>query len=245
MEGLFVTGQQQYSGAVAELLVIEALGRRVMRGDVMKIAIIGAGNVGGTLGRGWTARGHQVTYGVRDPGGAKAGDLARGGARVASPRQAVEQSDVVVLTTPWAAARDALGALGDLGGRPLLDATNPIGPGFVLAVGHSSSGGELVQEWAPTARVVKIFNTTGVENMAAPRYGDLPATMLYCGDDEQACGVAAGLAADLGFDAVSAGPLKNARLLEPLGFLWINLAMVQGMGRGIAFKLLRREPARS
>jgi len=207
----------------------------------MRIAVIGAGNVGTTLGRGWTRRRHQVTYGVRDPSSAKAEALAQGGVHVTVPTQAVERSEVVLLATPWAATKDAVEALGDIGGRPLLDATNPIGPGLTLAVGDGGSGGELVQAWAPTARVVKIFNTTGVENMASPMYGDQAATMFYCGDDEPACAVAAKLAADLGFDAVSAGPLRNARLLEPLALLWINQARVQGASRGVAFKLLRRD----
>ena len=207
----------------------------------MRIAVIGAGNVGTTLGRGWTRRRHQVTYGVRDPSSAKAEALAQGGVHVTVPTQAVERSEVVLLATPWAATKDAVEALGDIGGRPLLDATNPIGPGLTLAVGDGGSGGELVQAWAPTARVVKIFNTTGVENMASPMYGDQAATMFYCGDDEPACAVAAKLAVDLGFDAVSAGPLRNARLLEPLALLWINQARVQGASRGVAFKLLRRD----
>ena len=206
----------------------------------MRIAIIGAGNVGGALGRNWTRRRHTVTYGVRDPG-AKAEALAQGGAQVALPRQAVEWSDVVVLATPWAAMREAVEALGDLGGRPLLDATNPFGPGLTSAVSAGGSGGDLVQSWAPTARVVKIFNTTGAENLAAPVYGDEPTTMFYCGDDEAACTVAAKLATDLGFDAVSVGPLRNAQLLESHALLWINLAMGQGANRGIAFKLLRRD----
>jgi predicted dinucleotide-binding enzyme len=206
----------------------------------MRIAIIGAGNVGGALGRGWTRRRHTVTYGVRDPN-AKAEALAQGGAQVALPRQAVEWSDVVVLATPWAATREAVKSLGDFDGRPLLDATNPIGPGLTSAAGAGGSGGELVQAWAPTARVVKIFNTTGVENLAAPVYGDQATTMLYCGDDEAACTVAAKLATDLGFDAVSAGPLRNTALLESHALLWINLAMVQGANRGMAFKLLRRD----
>ena len=207
----------------------------------MRIAVIGAGNVGTTLGRGWTRRRHQVTYGVRDPSSAKAAALAQGGVQVTVPTQAVERSEVVVLATPWAATKNAVEALGDLGGRPLLDATNPIGPGLTLAVGDGGSGGELVQAWAPTARVVKIFNTTGVENLASPLYGDQAATMFYCGDDEPACAVAAKLAADLGFDAVSAGPLRNARLLEPLALLWIDLARGQGVSRTVAFKLLRRD----
>mgnify|MGYP001224180440 FL=1 len=207
----------------------------------MRIAVIGAGNVGTTLGRGWTRRRHQVTYGVRDASSAKAAALAQGGVQVTAPTQAVERSEVVVLATPWAATKDAVEALGDLGGRPLLDATNPIGPGLTLAVGDGGSGGELVQAWAPTARVVKIFNTTGVENMASPLYGDQAATMFYCGDDGPACAIAAKLAADLGFDAVSAGPLRNARLLEPLALLWIDLARGQGVSRTVAFKLLRRD----
>jgi predicted dinucleotide-binding enzyme len=206
----------------------------------MRIAIIGAGKVGGALGRNWTRRRHTVTYGVRDPD-AKAAALAQGGAQVALPRQAVEWSDVVVLATPWAATREAVEAIVDFGGRPLLDATNPIGPGLTSAAGAGGSGGELVQSWAPTARVVKIFNTTGAENMAAPVYGDQATTMFYCGDDEPACGIAARLATDLGFDAVSAGPLRNARHLESLALLWISLAMGQGANRGIAFKLLRRD----
>lgn len=206
----------------------------------MRIAIIGAGNVGGTLGRGWTRRRHTVTYGVRDPD-AKGEALAQGGAQVALPRPAVEWSDVVVLATPWAATRQAVEALGDFGGRPLLDATNPIGPGLTSAVDAAGSGGELVQAWASTARVVKIFNTTGVENLAAPVYGDQPTTMLYCGDDEAACAVAAKLATDLGFDAVSVGPLRNASLLESHARLWINLAKGQSAKRGIAFRLLRRD----
>jgi predicted dinucleotide-binding enzyme len=206
----------------------------------MRIAIIGAGNVGGTLGRGWTRARHTVTYGVRDPD-AKVAALAQRGAQVALPRQALEWSDVVVLATPWAATRDVVAGLGDFGGRPLLDATNPIGPGLTSAVGADTSAGELVQSWAPTARVVKIFNTTGAENMAAPVYADQATTMFYCGDDEPACGIAAKLATDLGFDAISAGPLRNARLLELLALLWISLAMGQGSSRSLAFKLLRRD----
>ena len=206
----------------------------------MRIAIIGAGKVGGALGRGWTRRRHTVTYGVRDPG-AKAESLAQGGAQVALPRQAVEWSDVVVLATPWAATREAVEALGDFGGRSLLDATNPIGPGLTSVAGAGRSGGELVQSWAPTARVVKIFNSTGAENLAAPVYGDQATTMFYCGDDQAACTVAAKLATDLGFDAVSVGPLRNALLLESHALLWINLAMGQGANRGIAFKMLRRD----
>jgi hypothetical protein len=207
----------------------------------MNIAILGAGNVGAALGRGWTRRGHRVIYGVRDPGSARARAAAEGGSEVTTPRAAAEAAEVVVLATPWGAARDAVESLGDLGGRVLVDATNPIGPGLSPAVGPDTSGAEEIQAVARGARVVKAFNTTGAENMVEPAFGDRRAAMFLCGDDAAACDAVAGLAADLGFEPVRAGPLRNARLLEPLARLWITLATPLGMGRGIAFALLRRE----
>ena len=106
---------------------------------------------------------------------------------------------------------------------------------------HTDSGGEQVARWAKNAKVVKAFNTTGLENMADPKYGNARAAMFVCGDDEGACAVAAQLARDLGFEAVRTGGLSGARVLEPVAMLWISLAM-SGKTRGIAFGLLRREP---
>lgn len=208
----------------------------------MRIAVIGAGSVGGTLGRRWAAAGHEVVFGVRDPHSGKVKELltASCNARAASITDAAAQSEVVVLATPWPAAPDAIRSAGDLRGKLLLDCTNPLKTGLSLDVGHTTSGGEQVAGWAVGARVVKIFNTTGFGNMANPHYGEQAATMFYAGDDAEAKQIAARLATDLGFEAVDAGPLKNARLLEPLAALWIDLAMVRGQGRDIAFKLLRR-----
>lgn len=205
----------------------------------MRVGVIGAGKVGQTLGRGLAAAHHEITYGVRDPRADKYHSL-RGAGALATVRGAVEWAEVVLLTTPWAAAEAALEAAGDFAGRPLLDATNPIGPGFALTHGHTDSGGEQVARWAKGARVVKVFNTTGVENMADPTYGDRRAAMCLCGDDEDACQVAASLAEDLGFEPLFAGPLENARLLEPAALLWIDLALRRGQGRNFAFGVLRR-----
>ncbi len=203
----------------------------------MKIAIIGAGNVGGTLGKGLAKAGHQVVYGVRNPDDPKHAELKP--AQIATVRGAVESSDATILATPWNGAEAALAAAGDFGGKPLLDATNPIGPGFSLLHGHTDSGGEQVARWAKGARVVKAFNTTGYENMADPVYGQARAAMLVAGDDQGACEVAMGLARDLGFEPVRLGGLNAARMLEPLAMAWIKLA-VGGHGRNIAFGLLRR-----
>lgn len=208
----------------------------------MRIAIIGAGSVGSALGGSWVRAGHEVRYAARDTTSdtVRAALTAAPGATVAPIAEAVAWSEVVVLATPWTAVPDALEAVGDFGGRPLLDATNPIGPGFVLTHGHTTSGGEQVQAWAPTARVVKAFNTTGWENMADATYPDGTPSMVVCGDDPAAKQVAKDLAADLGFAPLDLGGLVEARLLEPFAMVWIKLAIVQGLGRGVAFSLLCR-----
>lgn len=203
----------------------------------MKIGIIGAGNVGQALGTGLRRAGHEVIYGVRDP---EARDVAGDGAVFASVRDAVTLADAVVLATPWKHAQDALAAAGEFDGKPLLDATNPIGPGPSLVIGLTDSGAEQIARWAPSARVVKVFNTTGVENMRAPAYPTGAAAMFVCGDDDDACATAASLATDLGFDTVRAGKLDMARLLEPVALVWIRLAVVEGHGRDFALGLLRR-----
>jgi 8-hydroxy-5-deazaflavin:NADPH oxidoreductase len=209
----------------------------------MKISIIGAGNVGGTLGTGWASRGHEVVFGVRDAGDSKVKELlarTSGKARAANVRDAVTRAEVVVLTVPWPAAQDALRDAGDLGGKILLDCTNPLTPDLSgLTVGHTSSGAEQVAAWAAGARVVKIFNTTGSSNMENSEYREGRPMMLYCGDDAQAKKVAAQLAAELGFDPYDVGPLTEARLLEPFALVWIHLAVLQKMGTAFAFRLMR------
>lgn len=154
----------------------------------MKIGIIAAGNVGGTLGRRWAEGGHDVVFGVRDPSSDKAEDLVKatsGKVRAGALAEAAAHGDVLALTTPWTATEKVLKGLGDLGGKVLLDCTNPLNPDLSLAT-RDTSGAEQVASWAPGARVVKIFNTTGSNNMEDPNYGGLPATMFLAGDDREA-----------------------------------------------------------
>lgn len=153
--------------------------------------------------------------------------------------EAAAFGEVVVLATPWGGTEDAVRHAGNLSGKVLLDCTNPLRPDMSGLEGDRSAA-EQVAAWAPGAKVVKIFNTTGFNNMDDPRFGDDRATMFYCGDDAEAKKVAARLAEELGFEAVDAGPLAEARSLEHLALLWIHLAYVQKLGRGIAFKLMRR-----
>jgi predicted dinucleotide-binding enzyme len=203
----------------------------------MHIAISGAGNVGSALGSGWLRAGHTVTFGVRNPATAK---THVSGAATDTVDAAARAAAVVVLATPWAAVRDALQSAGDLRGKVVLDCTNPLTEDLQsLAVGPTS-GGEQVAGWAPGARVVKIFNTTGAPNMADPRYASGAVTILYCGDDAGAKAVGAQLAADLGFAPVDAGPLREARFLEPFAVVWIHLAIFQKLGTGFALNIVKR-----
>ncbi|HVR98639.1 MAG TPA: NADPH-dependent F420 reductase [Thermoanaerobaculia bacterium] len=209
----------------------------------MRIGVIGAGSVGGTLGRRWAQRGHEVMFGVRNPQDPKVQKLLgeSEGATAGSLAEAAAFGEVVVFATPWGDTRNALVNAGDLTGKVVFDATNPLTSDLSgLAVGGDTSAAEQIAGWAPGARVVKVFNTTGANNMADPVFDEQPATMFYCGDDDEAKAVAARLAADLGFEPIDAGPLREARLLEQLALLWIHLAYSQKMGRSIAFKLLRR-----
>jgi len=210
----------------------------------MKIGIIGSGNVGGVLGSRWAQNGHEVTFSTRDPQSdamkqlaAKAGPTAH----AATLAETVASNDILLLATPWPATKDILSKAGDLTGKTLIDATNPFLPQLTgLEIGTTTSGAELVAQWSASAKVVKAFNTIGNNIMADPNINGHAALLLYCGDDEDAKKTVRTLASELGFDAEDAGPLTQARLLEPMALLWVSLAFTRGYGREFAFKVIRR-----
>jgi|SRR5579863_5697855 predicted dinucleotide-binding enzyme len=209
----------------------------------MKIAILGAGNVGGALGESWTRHGHEVYFGVRQPEAAKVQSVLKKcgpRARAETPADAVHSSEVVVNALSWPATKAVLESL-NLQGKTLLDCTNPLLPDLSgLEVGTTTSGGELVAQWAKGALVVKIFNSTGFANMLNPVYEGKAAQMFYCGDDASAKSTAAALAKIIGFDPIDVGPLSSSRMLEPHALLWVWLALKGGMGREFAFQLVKR-----
>ena len=207
----------------------------------MNIGIIGAGRVGTTLGDRLAKAGHDISYAVEQPDAPEHQLLRDSGAYVGATAEVVRRAGAVLLATPWGATEEAVMAAGDFGGKPLMDVTNPIDANFELAVGHDASGAEQVQRWVPSARVVKVFNTTGQNNMAEPVYPSGPLVMLACGDDTQAVEVAMRLAADVGFEPFHVGPLTMARYLEPAAMLWIKTSMKHG--RDFGFGLYRREKA--
>jgi predicted dinucleotide-binding enzyme len=205
----------------------------------MKIGILGAGRVGGTLGIKWASAGHEVMFGVRNPEAdkvkfllEKAGPNARAGALA----QASQFGEAILLAIPWPALGDVLTELGPLEGKVLIDATNR----RETPRGSRGTAAEDIAEMLPKARVVKGFNTTGTANMANPRFGEMCIDNYICGDDAEAKAMVTQLSKDVGFDVVDVGELSIAGLLESLGLLWIHLVYRQKMGPAIAFKLLKQ-----
>ncbi|MFM7332899.1 MAG: NADPH-dependent F420 reductase [Tabrizicola sp.] len=205
----------------------------------MRVAIIGTGNVGSAIALGLKGKGHQLALGARDPKAADVVALANDtGAKAMSPEAAAAMGDVVVLALPWRVVESAVKTLGALAGKTVIDCMNPLGmvDGTLgLTVGHSSSGGEIVQGWLPAAHVVKTLNQVGAEMMAKNDCLPHRPCMFMAGNDDQAKAVVATLLADLGFAAFDAGDITKARLLEPFGMVWINQALVRGKGRNWAF----------
>jgi predicted dinucleotide-binding enzyme len=203
----------------------------------MRFAIIGAGHVGGALGPLLVERGHEVVYAARDPAGLRAVAAVERtpGASAVPVAAAVEGSDAVILAVPWDAVEDALRQVADWSGRLLIDATNRLGP---APDGEAPSGAEVIAALAPSARIVKAFNAIGANRYARPSFAGEASTMLICGDDAAAKAQVAALVGDLGFEVVDAGPLASARLLEAMAELWVVLAMREGLGIDIGFRLL-------
>lgn len=199
----------------------------------MKIAIIGAGNVGRTLGKRFAEKGHEVVYGVRNP--AEDSGLSHSKTNAEAAREA----EIVLLAVPYGAAPAALAECGDLDGKIVVDATNPLAmteKGLGLSLGFETSGAEEIAAFAPAAKLVKCFNQTGFNIMADPQ----KSVMFVCGNDAQANEVVRRLAEEIGFEAMNIGDLTKARLLEPLAALWIHLAFTTDLKRDFAFSIASR-----
>ena len=204
----------------------------------MRLGIVGAGHVGGTLGRLFESQGHDVRFGVRDPGRESGGGLPHD--RMGTVADVASFGDVIILATPWDATPDALRAAGPLTGKTVIDCTNPLLPDLSgLSIGTTTSAGEEVARLIPAARIVKCFNTLGYSNFAHPDFNGTKASMFYCGDDAGAKQIVAELGNQLGFDMIDAGPLSQSRWLEAMAMLWISMAYKYGGSPRSAFKLLR------
>jgi predicted dinucleotide-binding enzyme len=201
-----------------------------------RIAVLGAGNIGGTLGRKWVASGHQVAFGVRDPEGARGQALAAelgDRARVTTVAGALATADVVLFAIPGKVAAETAAELGaQLDGRIIVDATNKIGASSFNSVAA-------IQAAAPRSAVFRAFNTYGWENLADPIYDGVPADLFYAGPDGDPQAAIEQLIADAGLRPVRVGGTDQAGLVDQVLALWFALAQ-GGRGRNLAFKLLSR-----
>jgi 8-hydroxy-5-deazaflavin:NADPH oxidoreductase len=209
-----------------------------------RIAVIGAGNVGGSLGARISKSGFPVRFGVRDASGSSE-LLARcaADASTASPADAAAWAEVVFLAVPATAAVELARTLAkQLEGKIVVDCNNPLTwqDGPVWNPPAEGSLAAAIAQAAPGARVVKGFNTFGAEFHADPSAAGAPALVYLAGDDAAAKTRVSEVAKTAGFGTVDAGPLRNAAVLENLAMLWIHLATVGGQGRNFVFAMQRR-----
>ena len=201
----------------------------------MRIAIVGAGKIGGTLGAKWAASGHSVVFGARDPQSSEARSslsAAGPGASVTSVAEALTGAEVVLLSLPGAAVAAFAGEHGTaLDGKLVIDATNQFGQPVM-------NGIATIQAAAPGAQVVRAFNSLGWENFAEPTIDGVQVDLLYCAPAGEAQAAAERLIAEVGLRPVYVGDLGQAPLVDSIGALWGALVFGQGLGRRLAFKVL-------
>jgi NADPH-dependent F420 reductase len=207
----------------------------------MKIGFIGCGKMGGTLAKRFAEAGHSVKVSARKIEDAETcAKQCEKNASAGSVKEAAAFGDIVVLAVPYEEIPSALKNAGDLTGKILLDVTNALKTNSLeMAVGYSTSASEEIAKIAPGAKVVKAFNTVFavVEN---PMFSVHKPTIFVASDHKDAKKTVMDLANQIGFKAYDAGPLKNARLLEPLGTLDMELGISAGMGKDIAIELIQR-----
>ena len=188
-----------------------------------KVAIIGAGNVGKALRRGAERAGYEVRTGGRGQVTETAG-----------------WADLIILAVSFGALTDVAHELQkSADGKPVIDVTNALTPDMQLALGFSTSGGEELQKALPRAHVVKAFNTIFAAHMSSGSVAGQQLSVFAASDHEAARKAVLELGAAIGFDAVNAGPLKNARHLEAIGYFNIQLGYVLGNGPDTGFKYVR------
>ena len=202
----------------------------------MRIAIMGAGTVGSSLGRALVRAGHEVMFSSRQPDSDKMRALLAemgDGAQAGSVEVTLNFSEVVALAMPWDTIK-AVVQVGDWSSKIVIDMSNRFGPPPADSTG--TVAGDIARMTG--ARVVKAFNSIGANRYEQPQINGQAASMLVAGDAADAKAVVMGLAEDIGFEPVDAGDLSAARHVENLAALWVHLAR-SGYGRDIGFKLLR------
>ena len=212
-------------GTVQSQLLMNAKQCLLIEVKIMKIAIIGKGNVGSALCSGLSGK-HEVKFGHRDPAEPVA-DAAKWG-------------EIIILAVPHNNANDAIEEIKPYAdGKIVIDVTNAVGSNSELGISCTTSTAEETQKKLPKARVVKAFNTVFAQNQGTGKVGNEQLTAFIAGDDLKAKQTVAQLTRDIGFDPLDCGPLKAARYLDAMAIMIINLAYSYGMGPKIGYKLVK------
>ncbi|HTK10146.1 MAG TPA: NAD(P)-binding domain-containing protein [Ktedonobacteraceae bacterium] len=215
-----------------------------------RIAILGAGPIGSTLGRKWAEAGHTVAFGVKDPSSERAQSLRADLGEhilIGSPAEALSQSDIVLLAVPGAIVEEIVATHAQLlDHKMIIDATNQLTKGKAASTKEwqnlvSLNSLSTIQAHAPHARVYRAFNSYGWEAFADPLYQGVQADLFYCGPDGDGQTILEQLIAEIGLYPVNLGGLDQIEVVDNVLRLWVTLALFQGKGRGnIALKVLTR-----
>lgn len=232
-------------GSGVNLLASTRQASQARNGADMKVGIIGSGDVGKSLAKGFLKYGHSVLMGTRD--GAKLEAFAREqtGLKLGSFADAAGFGEVVVLAVRGGAALEAAKLAGaGIEGKVVIDATNPIADAPPVSgvlqffTGPNDSLGERLQRAFPKVKFVKAYNSVGHAAMVDPKFAGGPPTMFIAGDDAQAKSIVAGILQQFGWEAADMGPMIAARAIEPLCQLWCIPGFTQNDWYH-AFKMLR------
>jgi predicted dinucleotide-binding enzyme len=207
----------------------------------MKIGILGSGDVGKSLARGFIKRGDEVMIGSRSP--EKLADFAReSGAKAGTFEECARFGEMLALATLGTATEEAIRLAGrNFDGKVVIDATNPLhfAPGAppTLAISGNDSLGERVQKWIPSARVVKAFNTVGNVLFVNPQLPGGPPDMFICGNDAAAKATVSALCQQWGWGVIDVGGIEGSRYLEAMCMTWVLYGILGGSWMH-AFKML-------
>jgi predicted dinucleotide-binding enzyme len=201
----------------------------------MNITILGAGNIGGTLGKKWAAARHTIFFGVRDTPSPKTQAALTGvDARALPIPEAIAAGEVILFSLPWAAVPVIAQVYGpSLNGKILIDATNNFaGPVINNLVA--------LQAAAPNAHVFRAFNSLGWEHFENPMAGGVQTDHFYTGPEGEFRQTIHQLITEVGVRPIWVGDNDRIQIVDNIGALWVTLAFQRGWGRRIALKLVEK-----
>jgi predicted dinucleotide-binding enzyme len=213
--------------------------------DLETVAVIGTGDMGDSLGPRFAEIGYRVVYGSRNPESAKVKALvlkSGSNASAATPMEAAQQGEIVLLLVPWPPMEKVAQSLGNLDGKIIIDVSMPFEQGEDGYPKHlfETSSAEMIQAWNPGAKLVKTFATMGSQIIDDPMAEGGIISIPIASDDREAKEKVAGIVAAMGLDPVDFGPLRMAREIEIMQMIYM-IPLVQNRAENWEFFFRRSE----